>query len=352
MGHKVSGQRRKPDNQLYKTNQTRTGNTSVEQYREPLNNQYTAASFSLNKYGFNQALNDSLLNSTNPRPLALYICDDQSLATDIFNQLVLHSESISAYLKEQFILWKWSLTQENYHEFLTIVATDAGEEVAAVIDSLPSEVYPLLICLVFDRGEIKVKSVIHGTMSDREALPLLLQARDTFVAAFELPDTSGLHEFTRVAADFNGETSSIISIHRIENTLWLIQYLNQKQMIENRLGHNNTERLLFHGCPYEAAKNILQQAFDHSRIGTNGTACGHGFYFSSSRYVSDQYAVPNPSTGAKRMLMCRVLVGRSCQGNSTMTKCPSSYDSTTNGSDVFVVYSNRHILPEYLITYK
>ncbi|CAF2718983.1 unnamed protein product [Rotaria sp. Silwood2] len=233
-----------------------------------------------------------------------------------------------------------------------MIATDAGEEVAAVIDSLPSEVYPLLICLVFDRGEIKVKSVIHGTMSDREALPLLLQARDTFVAAFELPDTSGLHEFTRVAADFNGETSSIISIHRIENTMWLIQYLNQKQMIENRLGHNNTERLLFHGCPYEAAKNILQQAFDHSRIGTNGTACGHGFYFSSSRYVSDQYAVPNPSTGAKRMLMCRVLVGRSCQGNSTMTKCPSSYDSTTNGSDVFVVYSNRHILPEYLITYK
>ncbi|CAF5186920.1 unnamed protein product, partial [Rotaria sp. Silwood1] len=80
--------------------------------------------------------------------------------------------------------------------------------------------------------------------------------------------------------------------------------------------------------------------------------CGHGFYFSTNWHVSDGYAKPNPSTGEKRILMCRVLVGRSCEGNSTMKTCPLNYDSTTGGLDTYVVYSNRHVLPEYLITYK
>ncbi len=52
------------------------------------------------------------------------------------------------------------------------------------------------------------------------------------------------------------------------------------------------------------------------------------------------------------MLVCRVLVGRSCLGDWTMRKCPDGYDSTTDGSKIYVVYSNGQILPEYLITYK
>jgi hypothetical protein len=35
-----------------------------------------------------------------------------------------------------------------------------------------------------------------------------------------------------------------------------------------------------------------------------------------------------------------------------MRECPTGYDSTTGGSKVYVVYSNRQILPEYVITYK
>ncbi|CAF3904063.1 unnamed protein product, partial [Rotaria sp. Silwood1] len=330
-----------------------------EKFLHCLRNLYTASSSSPYEYSFDQALTDSLFNSMDPRPLALYIYDEQSPATDTFNELVLYSESINTYLAEQFVLWIWSLTKENYYELLTIVATHAGEEVAAVIDSLPTEVYPLLICLILHKGKIKVQSVIQRTMLDSEACNLLLQARTAFGAQFELPDTSGLNlrnistenwsipkctliqvpkdsdEFRRVADDFDAGASSIVCIHRIENTIWLFQYLNQKQVVDARLGYNNTEKLLFHGCPYGAAKHILQQAFDHSRIGKHGTSYGHGFYFSSSRQYSDGYAVPNPSTGEKRILRCRVLVGRSCVGNSTMITCPSDYDSTTDGSNIY-----------------
>lgn len=52
------------------------------------------------------------------------------------------------------------------------------------------------------------------------------------------------------------------------------------------------------------------------------------------------------------MLICRVLVGRTCRGNRNMRTCPTGYDSTTDGSKIYVVYSNKQILPEYVVTYK
>jgi hypothetical protein len=131
-------------------------------------------------------------------------------------------------------------------------------------------------------------------MSDSEAFDLLIQARDAFGSRFELPDTTGLSlraistenwsipastlmqvpkesdEFQRVAADFDGGAPSIVRIDRIENTIWLLQYLNQKEMVDTRIGYDTNEKLLFHGCPYTAAEQILQQGFDHDRIGRHG----------------------------------------------------------------------------------
>ena len=178
------------------------------------------------------------------------------------------------------------------------------------------------------------------------------------------------NEFRNVAADFDGGASSIVRIQRIENTVWLLQYLNQKELVDAKTGHDETEKLLFHGCSYDAAEQILQQGFDHNRIGSHGkiiniktglcfdgllflgSLFGRGFYFSSHRATSDRYAVPHPSTHEKRILMCRVLVGRSCLGSTIVTNCPSNYDSTTDQANTYVIYSNRHVLPEYLITYK
>ena len=181
-----------------------------------------------------------------------------------------------------------------FYRLLSIIIKHAGEEVAAIIDSSPKEIYPLLICLIILRGEIKVDCVIHGDMSVDEIFVLLTQTYDAFRPRFGSPDTTGLQlthiskenwsvppstltevlkesdEFQRVADDFDGGAASIISVHRIDNTVWLIEYLNQKQLVDNRVGHNNTEKLLFHGCPYDAAEQILCHGFDHKRIGANG----------------------------------------------------------------------------------
>lgn len=171
-----------------------------------------------------------------------------------------------------------------------------GEEAAAMIASSPADIYPLLVCLIFDRGQIKVESIIQSQMSEDEAFQVLVQTRDAFRDRFELADTTGLsmraiatehwsippstltevangsEEFRRVADDFDGGAASIVRIHRIENTVWLLEYLNQKAAVDSRLKHDESEKLLFHGCPYAAAEQILQQGFDHDRIGRNGKA--------------------------------------------------------------------------------
>jgi hypothetical protein len=84
-----------------------------------------------------------------------------------------------------------------------------------------------------------------------------------------------------------------------------------------------------------------------------GTSYGYGFYFASDHRISDFYAMPDLLNNDERtMLVCRVLVGRTCLGDTTMRQCPNGYDSTTDGSKIYVVYSNEQILPEYVITYK
>lgn len=192
-----------------------------------------------------------------------------------------------------------------FDRFLETIVRHVGEEAAALIATSPRDFYPLLVCLIFDRGQIKVETIIQGSMSESEAFALLIQAREAFRDRFELPDTTGLNmrniatenwsippstltevpkesaEFRHVADDFDGGSASIVRIDRIENTVWLLQYLDQKSLIEGRLGHDESEKLLFHGCPYGAAEQILQQGFDHDRIGRNG------------KFIEEENSFPN-----------------------------------------------------------
>ena len=65
------------------------------------------------------------------------------------------------------------------------------------------------------------------------------------------------------------------------------------------------------------------------------------------------YSIPDVlNNNEMTMLVCRVLVGQTCPGVSYMRTCPTGYDSTTARSDIHIVYSNRQILPVYVITYK
>jgi len=52
------------------------------------------------------------------------------------------------------------------------------------------------------------------------------------------------------------------------------------------------------------------------------------------------------------MFVARVLVGKTTIGNSSMKCPPLGFDSTTDGTHIFVIYHDSQAMAEYLITYK
>ena len=82
-----------------------------------------------------------------------------------------------------------------------------------------------------------------------------------------------------------------------------------------------------------------------------GTAFGFGVYFSSNAAYSHRFTRPN-SNNERHMFVARVLIGNTTLGNASMKTRPLGYDSTTDGSHIYVTYHDAQAYAEYLITYK
>ncbi|CAF1018619.1 unnamed protein product [Rotaria sordida] len=144
--------------------------------------------------------------------------------------------------------------------------------------------------------------------------------------------------------------TQIIKIERIQNERWLIQYLAHSRDFKKRLTVD-TEKRLYHGCPEKAANSIIEDCFNRSFAGVNGTAYGVGVYFSSNPVYSHGYTQPS-AHGERCMFVARVLIGKTTNGNSSMRTRPVGFDSTSDGNHIYVTYHDAQALAEYLITYK
>lgn len=184
-----------------------------------------------------------------------------------------------------------------------------------------------------------------------------------------LPKTN---EYKAIASKFEQAITTnckqIIKIERIQNERWYMQYLAHCKDFNKRL-KMDTEQRLYHGCPEQAASSIIEDCFNRSFAGVNGTiyyclffmkfVCfiyigtvyGVGVYFSSSAVYSHGYTKPN-ANGERCMFLARVLVGKTTKGNSSMKTRPLGFDSTTDGNHIFVTYHDAQAFAEYLITYK
>lgn len=78
---------------------------------------------------------------------------------------------------------------------------------------------------------------------------------------------------------------------------------------------------------------------------------GKGVYFHTDASYSDRFAKAS-SPGEKTVFLVRVLVGKTCLGDSTMKAPPTGYDTTTDGRNIFVVYHDAGAYADYLITYQ
>jgi hypothetical protein len=82
-----------------------------------------------------------------------------------------------------------------------------------------------------------------------------------------------------------------------------------------------------------------------------GASYGLGVYFSSNASDSHRYTDRN-SNGERCVFVARVLIGSTIEGDSSIKSRPVGFDSTTDGSHIFVIYHDAQAFAEYLITYK
>ena len=88
---------------------------------------------------------------------------------------------------------------------------------------------------------------------------------------YSMPNTCS--EYQSIATNFTkmmAETcSKIIKIERIQNERCYKQYAIHREDFRKRLT-DDTEKLLYHGCPEEAANSITEGYFNRSFAGKNG----------------------------------------------------------------------------------
>ncbi|CAF2505584.1 unnamed protein product [Rotaria sp. Silwood2] len=141
-----------------------------------------------------------------------------------------------------------------------------------------------------------------------------------------------------------GYYTIIIYIERIQNSRLFKQFCVLHEDFIARYGkeENGTMRFLYHGCPEPASKKIIEKGFNRSYCGINGCLYGRGVYFSSNASYSNRYAHSN-ETEEKRIFYSRVLIGRSMIGHSNICEPEDGYDTTTDGTHIFVCYYDSQV---------
>ncbi|XP_059168722.1 protein mono-ADP-ribosyltransferase PARP14-like [Physella acuta] len=173
-----------------------------------------------------------------------------------------------------------------------------------------------------------------------------------------VPLKQGSQEYTKIQQFFlqGGANASIKKIERIQNKALYQQYSVKKRELElhNPKGHKNELRL-FHGTSANTIQMIINNGFNRSYCGVNGTAYGKGVYFAVQSSYSVNYAAPD-AQGNRHMFVVRVLVGESTPSNSSMNFLPNKpgttrpYDSgSANG--IYVIFYDTQCYPEYMITF-
>ncbi|XP_029700661.1 protein mono-ADP-ribosyltransferase PARP14-like isoform X3 [Takifugu rubripes] len=175
---------------------------------------------------------------------------------------------------------------------------------------------------------------------------------------------AGSEEYKQVERKFQATCGqTIISIERIQNPLvWKTLQIKKRNM-EQKNGHQNNERILFHGTSEETIATINANGFNRSYAGKNAALYGNGTYFAvSAQYSADDlYSTPNQN-GDKHMYLCRVLTGDHTLGQQGMVaplqKTSNSvelFDSAVDNQanpHIFVIFSDNQAYPEYLIKFK
>ncbi|XP_066544429.1 protein mono-ADP-ribosyltransferase PARP14 isoform X2 [Amia ocellicauda] len=176
---------------------------------------------------------------------------------------------------------------------------------------------------------------------------------------------TGTPEYQDVEQEFRKTCpNNILKIERIQNgSLWH-SYQIRKKHLDEKNGHTNNERRLFHGTCPTTLSQINTHGFNRSYAGRNAAVIGNGTYFAvdANYSASNTYSKPD-AQGLKYVYYSRVLVGEFTTGRAGLIVPPAKtsadpadlYDSVVDNPAnprVFVIFNDVQAYPEYLITFR
>ncbi|XP_015272446.1 PREDICTED: poly [ADP-ribose] polymerase 10 [Gekko japonicus] len=181
-----------------------------------------------------------------------------------------------------------------------------------------------------------------------------------------LPESS--EEFQETVRRFYGTLEDfhskirIIKVQKLYHPLLYQQYMLKRAAMEKACGHQEVERILYHGTTEPSSREICQFGFNRSFCGKNATRYGQGVYFAVQAFISvqEQYS-PSSADGDKYIFVTRTLVGDYTTGSPQLRAPPlregdaalRRYDSVVDNlqaPSIFVIFNDTQAYPQYLIT--
>ncbi|XP_069389111.1 protein mono-ADP-ribosyltransferase PARP14-like [Paralichthys olivaceus] len=228
------------------------------------------------------------------------------------------------------------------------------------------------------QGQDYIVTMPNGPATDRQGCTLQIKRIDKLkdevpvhwdamppnTSCLTVPIQAGTAEHIAVLSLFQASCNrTVVKIERIQNPMLWKSLQIKKRDIEQRNGHSNNERHLFHGTIEALVNTINEHGFNRAYAGKNAACFGNGTYFAvnASYSAQDTYSKPNPK-GEKCMYLCQVLTGDytlgqqhmivpPAKGNTSFQKYDSVVDNVNNPS-MFIIFHDTQAYPEYLITFQ
>ncbi|XP_059470151.1 poly [ADP-ribose] polymerase tankyrase-2-like [Neocloeon triangulifer] len=198
-----------------------------------------------------------------------------------------------------------------------------------------------------------------GRWSDGIELEELSPERDGYQFAKEKVQSTINHDEV--------ESFDIESVYRIKNKYTWNRYRERREKMSQELGGAWVKEMrLFHGSPH--AKTIANEGFDRGFAKKSGMF-GDGVYFAEHSSKSNNYAFGafkkcekhdelHCEICIRRILICKVALGRMYETNRTVKYLPEGYHSVKAIPDTgfllrpeYIIYNDDQVYPSYLVEY-
>ncbi|CAF4946148.1 unnamed protein product, partial [Rotaria sp. Silwood1] len=134
---------------------------AIEEFERNFAEVYPSAGPALFIGSLNEAINHSLFDPVDRRPLLLYLHRNRTPSTHVFCKNILCNSEIIDYIDKNYLFWAWDCTRDaNYQRFLLMLLEHVGPKVTAMMVKIPIDDYPQLICILYEQGQINAIKVI------------------------------------------------------------------------------------------------------------------------------------------------------------------------------------------------